>query len=285
MIGFYVLGGGFGHLTRVSTFIKTYKIKPPFKIITNNPNATRFFKEEEILFLKRGEIESKEILQKSIIKILNNYSFTDFYIDVFPTGILGELSASLFSNTKIHLLARRLKWKSYLPYLNQEPIHFNTVFAFEPLEEKHQKYIDIYTDEFIQTKLNYSANSNTEVEKRVEEIKSPVWLIVHSSNQEELELLWQHAQDIALVNQIEPQWIVLSDQTLLLPESIWQLQNENPADWFSHADKIFSAAGFNTIQQLIPYALKCEILPFQRRYDDQFWRAKWFKENITSLEK
>lgn len=282
MIGFYVLGGGFGHLTRVSIFIKTQKIKPPFKIITNNPNAGRFFKEDEIIYLKKREIESKEILRNSITTILNKNQFNEFYIDVFPTGILGELPASIFLNTNVNLLTRRLKWETYLPYLNNEPIHFKKVIAFEPLEEEQQQYITTYSEEFIQAKLTYPIHPTPEVEKKITELEKPLWLVVHSSNTEELELLWQHARDIALVHQIEPQWVVLSDQTLSLPESVWQLPNENPASWFPYADKIFSAAGFNTIQQLIPFAEKCELLPFQRRFDDQFWRVRWFKEVIKA---
>jgi len=278
MIGFYALGGGFGHLSRVATFIQHQKIEPLFKVITNNPNANRFFSENEIIYLKKGEIESKEILKNTIYKTLKTHLFNAFYIDVFPTGILGELSAPIFYNTKTYLLARRLKWESYLPYLNEASPYFEKIFVFEPLEEPHQSFLKKQAREIISVKLEYPSSTNEQIRRKIERLNRPIWLVVHTSDQKELELLWQHAQDIALVEQIAPQWVILSDQKLSLPNTVWILENENPQEWVPYANKIFSAAGFNTVQQLMPFASKSVLLPFQRRFDDQFWRARRFKE-------
>ena len=46
---------------------------------------------------------------------------------------------------------------------------------------------------------------------------------------------------------------------------------------FEQADKIFTACGFNAMQQTKDFRNKHHFIPFERRYDDQFERAKRFR--------
>jgi len=47
------------------------------------------------------------------------------------------------------------------------------------------------------------------------------------------------------------------------------------------AEKIFSGCGFNVMQQTHFYAHKHEFIPFERRFDDQFWRTKQRKLGVV----
>ena len=49
MIAFYALGGGWGHFTRIRSFINQQGISASKKVIVSNPKAKSFFEEEELI--------------------------------------------------------------------------------------------------------------------------------------------------------------------------------------------------------------------------------------------
>ncbi|MEM9859689.1 MAG: hypothetical protein AAF843_20215 [Bacteroidota bacterium] len=271
MIAFYAMGGGLGHLTRVRAFIHTYGIKDSFRVITANRAAFRFFTSEKVLFIESDKETTRDELAQKIHDATRDLKFKDLYVDAFPNGILGELSEKLILVEHRHYLARRLIWKNYQPMLDGE-ITFNTIYRFEPLETDHQLFIQSHGKQIIKVSLDFSFLQSNKL-PTTKKLSQPLWLIVHSTHPEELKLLLDHAQDIAKLEQIQPHFIVLSDVSLPLPDSIELLMNENPMDWYSLAERIFTGGGFNTWYQLKPWRNKHTALPFKRRYDDQFWRV------------
>ncbi|MEM6523943.1 MAG: hypothetical protein AAF693_09130 [Bacteroidota bacterium] len=271
MIAFYAMGGGLGHLNRVRAFIHTYGIKCPFKIITSNQAVFRFFTKEQVLFIESDKQTTRDKLAQKIHDVTCDLAFNHLYVDAFPGGILGELSEELIQSERRHYLARRLIWKNYQPVLDGE-ITFNTIYCFEPLEVDHQAFIQNYGKQIIDVSLDFSFLRSNKLPP-TKKLTQPLWLIVHSTHAEELKLLVDHAQDIAKMEQVWPDFVILSDVSLPLPDSIELLMNENPMDWYPLAERIFTGGGFNTWYQLQPWRNKHMALPFKRKFDDQFWRV------------
>lgn len=269
MIGFYALGGGFGHVTRIKSFIEAKGIIQPFKVIANSPRVLDLFHEDQVVFLDNPNGYNKEALQQELEEILSANKFADVYIDVFPNGILGELKPEMFANCNVHLLARRLLWNTYAPYLSS--MQLNTVFQVEPLEDAHQAWLINHSDGIEQVSFSYPETERPP--EALSKMKAPVWLVVHSSNTEETELLIQHAQEIANLECAKAQFVVLTNQPIQPSHNASVLHGENPLQWFPFVDRIVTAAGFNTWNATAAHRQKHICLPFPRRFDDQFWRA------------
>ncbi|MEM8568159.1 MAG: hypothetical protein AAGF85_16980 [Bacteroidota bacterium] len=271
MIAFYAMGGGLGHLTRVRAFIHTYAVKGPFKVITANPAVFRFFTNEQVLFIESDKETTRDELAQKIHDATCDLTFKDLYIDAFPYGILGELSEELIQSERRHYLARRLIWKNYQHLLRNDAA-FNNIYRFESLESDHQVFIQNHGKQIIDSSLDFSFLSS-KTQPSLQKLLQPLWLIVHSTHSEELKLLADHARDIAKLEQLHPHFVVLSDVSIPLPDSIELLMNENPIDWYPYVERIFTGGGFNTWYQLQPWRNKHTALPFKRKFDDQFWRV------------
>ena len=168
-------------------------------------------------------------------------------------------------------MARRLVWNNYKEKITKIG-NFTNTYRFEPLETDHQQFINSHCTSIIDASLNFFSNTPNRMVFTYH-LTQPIWLIVHTTHQEELKLLIDHAQDIADIEQVKPHFIILSDVSIPLPGGAKLLRHENPLDWYPHAAKIFTAAGFNTWYQLKPWRDKHIAVPFKRRFDDQFWRV------------
>ena len=272
MIAFYVLGGGLGHLTRVKTFIQNKGITSPFKIITSNPKWRLFFSEKELIYIPAYKNISPQALRDMIYDACASYSFESLYIDTFPCGILGELDITTIKHKKCFYLARRMQWQKY-EALTTKVLPFEISYCFEPLSKDHQSFILSNSKGHQAFQLSYPKPQPQRAKAFALPLHHPLWLIVHSTHQEELEVLIHQAKDIAAIQKCSPHFLVLSDVRLSLASNFTLLTGENPIDWYPLAEKIFSAAGFNTWYQLSPWREKHCCIPFKRNYDDQFWRS------------
>ncbi|MBL6449395.1 hypothetical protein JMN32_23995 [Fulvivirga sp. 29W222] len=270
MIVFYGFGGGFGHLSRIKTFIASAGIEESYKVLTNNRSAYQLFNAEQIAFLPPTYSFEAAVLRKWIRELIREYSPEAFYIDAFPCGLLGELSDDLFAGILVHYLCRRLKWRMYKPLINRCPPAMECVYVFEPLEPDHESYVKTAT----QVKhMELSFPSPTHILEKLEKYNQPVWLVVHTTHLDEIEVLLNHAVDLAKMEGNDPHIVVLCDQPVSVPEGVSLLHGEEPVDWYPHVDKIFTAAGFNTWYQLKPWRSRHITIPFPRKFDDQFWRS------------
>ncbi len=268
MIAFYAIGGGFGHLTRVRNFINRLEIGEIFIVITNSEYSKELFQPEQLFIIPSNITDSKEKLSLTIEKFLEEEAVDTLYMDVFPNGILGEITSDLTEGISVNYIARRLKWNAYLPYFSGQ--NFYRTYLLEDLEIEHWRYVENHSEEIIRLDpLDFTESTQFELENQTKEI----WLIVHSSDQGELHLLIDHARDISLIEKCSPNFVIISDQEPLDKRLDWR-KGENPANWFHMAQKIFTAAGFNSWYQLAPFREKHICLPFDRKFDDQFWRAQ-----------
>lgn len=269
---FYVLGGGMGHLMRVQHFIRQQKLSP-FAILTNNPLASKLFDEADIRWLA-GDTPS------AIIQSLRHQlalPHEALYIDTFPQGMFGELS-EMPHRAPLHYLARRLRWQQYLPLI-KTPWSVNTTYMLEDLEPAHADFIRQHSEHLVPITLQYTPPQPEAIPVDHIPVGRPLWVVVHTFHVEEVDVLLRYAREAAEQEQVEPALVVITDQVLSdVPPNVTVHRHVPAADWYPLADRIFTGGGFNSLRQLVPYAHKTSALAFPRRYDDQGWRVRWFRE-------
>jgi hypothetical protein len=265
---FYAMGGGMGHVYRTWVFIQHFKITE-YKVISANSLVRKLFTEDHIIFLDADRYEESWNAFADVT--LPTLHASAIYVDTFPAGITGELS-TLIVNFPVYYIARRMRWKNYVALTSGLTLSFSKVFQLEPLESDHEDFIRNRSSQIVSLRLQYPAGSVANIPKELIPAHRPVWLIVHAFHKEETETLLQYAKDVARLEKINPCFIVLSDQPIEVSEGMC-VPYFPAADWFPLADKIFTAAGFNSVQQAQPYLNKVTFFPFPRRYDDQAWRV------------
>lgn len=270
MDGFYVFGGGMGHLSRIKKFIAHQKITD-FKIFTGNPAADRFFTPDKIMLFRPGKSDVQSALEQYKATSLQNQYFDNFYIDCFPAGILYELTTECIKANQIHYLTRHVKENSY--QFDRTAIKFDSCIALERLSADQVRFLKERNIPINHLQLPIPKPNPKIVSKEFRQcLDKPRWLIVHSSNIDEIELLVMKADQLVEMELIKPQIFLISDNNFERDDVYWIKNEMNPINYFSFADKIFSGAGFNMMHELRGYQEKQVSLPFQRRYDDQQYR-------------
>ncbi|HAP61056.1 MAG TPA: hypothetical protein DCR93_16670, partial [Cytophagales bacterium] len=246
----------------------------PYRVLTANPVARELFAPEQLLWLEvDARIQAPE-LASAIQQVLEGLEITHWYVDTFPNGILGELSLVEIEATQRIYLARRLKWEAYLPLLGDSSPTFDEAIAFEPLHPTQQTWLAEHSVKHRDYPYPKPQPDLFRILPFLSIFEGPHWLVMHTSNLEEVESLWGYAQSVAQQESVEPTWIILTDQPLPPPSQGLIQQDPAPWDWFPHVDRIFCGGGFNTLQQVLPYREKVKALPFPRRFDDQAERIR-----------
>ena len=271
MIGFYVFGGGRGHLTRISRFIHQMRLDD-FLIYTANPAASLYFPRSAVILFEAVDNVRETDLAQFLATEWNSYSFDDFYVDCFPFGILHEIPFESLSANRIHYLARRLKTSNYS--LQELPIRFNSTFIFEPLEADHQLFVEQNSQQICRFDFVLRKEQRIGWPSCLSPL-IPYWLVLHSSEVDEVGLLLMKALQLMERESRQIQLVLISDccPPSYLSQVIWLKNEHNPTGYFENAEKIFSGAGFNTMQELRNHRNKHVCLPFERKFDDQKWRA------------
>ena len=269
MILFYSLGGGWGHLRRTHVFIQNEGITG-FKVLTSNPLAERMFDKEQVVFCKNVPPTSLEEHMEFVNNFLEDHNVEALYVDVFPMGIMGELSMLTKRDMEKHLLCRRLKWESYEKHTGGNDLMYDRALVLEPLEEAHVEYLKKHSRERVEYSLEYPpANLPDEPGSALE--GEALWLIVHGANAEETGALCRYAKEMAVKEKHAPNLVLVSDCEID-EEGIEGMSIFPASDLFPLADRLFTGCGFNIMQETAPYRDKQVCMPFPRKYDDQFWR-------------
>ncbi|UII19457.1 hypothetical protein [Fulvivirga ligni] len=270
MIGFYAFSGGFGHLTRVKKFSEKWLPDASIIVFTNNKIAFDMFDREQVIYFDPALPFTKAMLKPWFQLQLKEHKITDFYIDTFPAGMLGELDMSLVGHCNVYLLCRRLKWEVYQPLISA-PLHYKSSYIFEELEPDHDVWLKEFSYEMedVKTILEFSFHNYLSSS----ELCDSIWVVCHTSLLSEVEVLIDYAHDLASLEKSHPRIVVLTDQPLQR-DDVEVIQQADPIEWFSRAERIFTAAGFNTWYELAPWRDKHTAIPFPRKFDDQFWRSR-----------
>lgn len=263
---FYVYGAGFGHINRILNFIYTQKI--PVKkcvVITNSVFHNQVPKTIKTLY--REDVFFKDQLNFKIftLNLIKDFKINTLFVDVFPAGFYGELEKIIpeLHLIKTVLLARILNENYFEKYSS-------------PL------YDVIYTLEHGVTLTNYQFKKAIPFSLQIKPresakdliLKNPYFLVIHSSPLEEVLLLYKHALLYRTVEHIYiysfseiPEHLIYKNTSSVNGSRIEDKVLEN-------ATEIFTGCGFNSILETKNYRKKQHILPFKRRYDDQFLRKQ-----------
>lgn len=266
---FYVQGGGLGHLTRIDKLITTLKISKDSVIIITPSVFTLYFKDYQFVKLSWSTTLIDWINQIQAVLTLN--PVTSFYIDTFPLGINGELNSvyNAFPDVNYIYISRILKWETYLIAMpKQHNITFSKTIVLEQLYDSHLDWITSHSKNCIN--LTIKPNSITPISC----IDTPYVMVVHSGGKEDVLKICNQAIDdyktspnmhIIVFTQVD---IQLKKDKLIINKNVFPV-----AHYYENAINIYTAAGFNSIQELKPFKHKHVVIPLEKLYDDQFFRA------------
>ncbi len=284
------MGGGLGHLTRAHSFLHSFNLVDNTFILT----SSEFAEDKRIIgnckTIKVDKNFEKDIFafQEFLSKTFVEFNIKTIYLDSFPFGIIGEFADFDFQEIEVNYIARLLRWNNYSKIIKKNNPKFNKTFLLEPLEAEHQKFIDINSAS--QTKLGL-VYPKPFLSKQVEDLlqtilrnHSPFWLIVHSGSDEEILELADYAEEMREVEKTEVNLVLISPSKIEHKDLFHY--NLYPASvLFNKAERIFSGCGFNIMKQTEDLADKHFFIPFERRFDNQFLRAKKRRENLNKSGK
>jgi predicted glycosyltransferase len=278
---YYAIGGGLGHLTRARVFLQQMNIERETAILTSSEFADDQRVVGNIQIIKVDPALSRD---KSRFLVLLKDSFDQYncqkiYLDAFPFGISGEFANFDFGQIELFYVARLLKSGCVQKFDPNDSPRFSKTFLLETLPVEHLEFIEEVSSSTEVLDLKYEKHLQTQqsmVEKIVER-HSPFWLIVHSGNEiETLELL-DYAKEIRNAEGSKHELVTISP---LIFESENRYDIYPAYELFPFAEKVFTACGFNSMKQTESFREKHLFLPFDRRYDDQFLRAKFARERV-----
>ena len=279
MIFYYALGGGLGHITRAQALIHTLGLEAPVTLAMTStwprgllPIPDQFRQVRAPRALSRDARGVREWINE----ILSSEHYQLIIIDAFPAGLLGELCDFPFPATaKLLHCARRLRWPVYAQYLTGQIPQYHRCYQLEQLSTPHLDALSSSCQVLETLKLEDRTLSDGPVKRSGDSAsRAPLWLIIHAGSDDETMELVEFATESAAFEGVTPRFLLISPQRPEALSGTFEHRCEYPAHhWFSHADRIFSACGFNTARQLSAHRAKHRFIPFSRRFDDQFARA------------
>jgi len=279
---YYAVGGGMGHLTRAVGFIHTHGLDERQTIVlTASPYVKKILRTIHSFQLPHELSQDIKALQGWLVEFVKFHKIKNIYIDVFPSGIMGEWNDFPIQGITFFHVARLLNWESYKKNIYGKQPYFKKVFSYEYLTNEHHDYLLSHCDWLEVGKLEYPVVVESgELPDAILNIQRPIWLIVHSESTDEILALYEYAIDVyEAEGGARPVFCVVSPlRCSELPDEVMQFDIYPAFHLYEKAQRIFTGAGFNSILQTNSYRKKQYILPFNRRYDNQFLRAKIAKD-------
>jgi hypothetical protein len=210
---------------------------------------------------------------------LDHVAPTAMYLDVFPAGILGELCDFPFPpGFPIYHLARLLRWPAYHEQMRGSPPRLALTYLLEPLASEHEQFLRQQSSDLLTLRLDDPPAALDPVVaaevRRLTGDERPLWLVVHSGQDDEIEHLLAYAGDLRQMEGDDPLIMLIAPRRPAgAPASVVHLDLYPAAPLFPLAGRIITACGFNVMRQAAPYWQRHAFLPFARRFDDQFARA------------
>jgi hypothetical protein len=280
MIVCYAQGGGLGHLTRIRAFLHTTLrttlhttgCGERVTILTGSPFAAdaRVVGGHEIVSAPPGL--DRDGISRWIGTVLADLAPRELLIDAFPAGLYGELHCGVVpAGTRVTHLARLLRWDAYRPLLPAAPPRFDRTWAVEPLAPAHQAYLRSVSSALAPLEL---AEPPAEPPAAAQALAPGGWLIVHTGPATEVLDLVEYARESAAAENARPRFTLVSPcRPAGLPAGVAHLDVYPAWPLFPAAERIITAAGCNAVRQLAPWRSRHRMIPFPRRFDDQFARA------------
>ena len=276
---YYAMGGGVGHLVRARAVVHTLGLNPSTtSLLSSSPYAL----DSRIVGTMPVCVAPEELGQKPsdwrkwIERVIHQLQPENLYLDTFPAGILGEFeSIRLPAATAVHHVARLLNPRSRRELFATPGPRFETCHMVEVLDGEHRSLLRDRSLAIIDLPLiDPSPDESTAESAIVLDRHSKFWLIVHSGPAEEVAELLAFADGMRDAAAIATHLVALtlSPPGVLPPgTSCYDVFPATPL--FRHAERIFTAGGFNAVRQTAPWRNRHFAVPFSRRHDDQYRRV------------
>ncbi len=273
---YYAMGGGLGHLTRARAVLNMFGIEEDSLILTSSPfaNDVRVMGETKVINVPQDFEKKLADFRLYLADIFEQSNATELFIDTFPAGIIGEFCDFDFKDLQINYVARSLKWNAYLPLIYGNLPKIQTTFLLEPLEEEHKKFVVKNSLETVSLDLVYPKTFFSDEYKSLIDSHSPFWLIIHSGNDEEIKELLDYANEMRVIENANVNLVLITPKSFsTLPSKTFHYDLYPASTLFPYAERIISGCGFNIVTEARKFRDKHCVIPFPRRYDDQFKRT------------
>ena len=265
MILYYAVGGGLGHLTRGRRVLEALGMHERAAFVTASPYArdarvTGGIPVIEVPpHLERAPAEHRAWLRD----LIRDRHPERLIADAFPAGIQGELSGLPVAMDHV---ARILRLDEYRRAVTEEMPRFDTTWMVEELAPDHEAFVRAQSGKVVALDLTPVPPAEVATES--------FWLIVHSGPEEEVSELVEYAANLRDLATDRPARIVVASRCSVPLPAGFETTDEYPVTHlFPSAARIISAAGFNVMCETAGWADKHHVLPFARRFDDQYLRA------------
>lgn len=263
MILYYALGGGLGHLTRGRRVLEALGLARDAAFVTassfaRDPRVTAGIPVVDVPpHLERN----RDAHHAWLCDIARDAERV--ILDTFPCGIQGEVYGL---DVPMDLVARLLRWDEYRAAVPNPLPHFDTVWRIEDLAPKHEAALRAHSRAVVSLDLMPASTPTMAIEN--------YWVVVHSGPQDEVRELVQYANELRSIAENPPERvIVISRCTVPLPNGFASQDLYPASQLFPAASRIISAAGFNVMLETEPWRAKHHVVPFARKFDDQYSRA------------
>ena len=271
MLLYYAMGGGLGHLTRARAFLHTLGLEGAATLFTSSRLAgdLRVTGGLPVVHVSAELDGDRKGLRAILEKTISDLGASRLVIDAFPAGILGELSDwTPPPGLALWHIARLLRWGRYSADASPRLPRFEKVFVLEELHDDHRHALEAVSAETRHLDLVDPPSTPPEP------VDAPYTLVVHSGPDDETNDLVACARELLRADGSEARLVVASpERPQAIPLDVSWRDALPATDLFAAAERIVAAAGFNVVRQSAPFRSKRFLVPYPRRFDDQFARA------------
>ena len=275
MLLYYAMGGGLGHLTRFGEVCRTLGLDDKICLITSSPfsHDSRVVKPGiEVKIPPFSAAKSADNLALWINEIIATYKPDKFFVDAFPGGLIGELCKVLVpSSTEVIHIARILKWNEYKIRLEGFCQRFSKTYVLEDLEVEHNEFLKSWSDEICNLQLMLPEENPVNLK-----CSEKFWLVIHAGSDNELKQIINVALEDHESSSSNAELIIVTPgkRPKTVPDEIRHESIFPAFTLFEKAERVYSAAGFNMVDQMRNYRNKHYVMPFARLIDNQFRRCE-----------
>ena len=177
-------------------------------------------------------------------------------VDAFPGGLEGELCEL---DVPMDYVARLLRWNEYRRAVPGALPRFETTYVVEELTPAHEAFVRAHSARIVRLDLSVAAVASAAD-------LDDYCLVVHSGPEHEVREL------VAFATELDPPRRIVVASPFRI-EGYAHVDAYPVSHLFASAARIVSAAGFNVMLETEPYRDKHVVVPFPRKFDDQFARA------------
>lgn len=271
MLLYYAMGGGLGHLTRARAFLHTTGLDGEAALFTSSSFADdpRVTGGLPVVKVPAGLDGDRGGLRALLGRTIAELGVRRLVVDAFPAGILGELAAfQAPPGVETWHVARLLHWDRYAAEHPSLLPRFERTFVLEELHEEHRRTLERTSGEVLALDLVDPTSAAREP------VEPAYALVVHSGPDDETADLVACARELLRASRSRARLVLASPARPEepLPDVTW-IDRFPAASLFAAAERIVTAAGFNAVRQTEPFRAKRFLVPYPRRFDDQFARA------------